>query len=90
MLLWVMILMQIVNGLKMSLAKQYFDDWLVFIKQQDFSFSRTEKKIQVVANTWRVFQLLEAVVSSVSGQVATFWLKDFVNTSFKNILEDNF
>ena len=51
MLLWVMI--QIVNGLKMSLAKQYFDDWLafikqqvVFIKQQDCSFSRTEKKFK--------------------------------------------
>ena len=28
----------------MSLAKQYFDDSLVSIKQQDRSFSRTEKK----------------------------------------------
>ena len=27
----------------MSLGKQYFDNWLVFIKQQDRSFSRTEK-----------------------------------------------
>ena len=40
-LLWVMI--QIVNGLEMSLAKQYFANWLVSIKQQDCSFSRTEK-----------------------------------------------
>ena len=39
---WVMV--QIDNGLEMSLAKQYFDDWLVSIKQQDHSFSGTEKK----------------------------------------------
>ena len=32
------------NGLEMSLAKQYFDSWLVSIKQQDRSFSRTGKK----------------------------------------------
>ena len=29
--------------IKMSLAKQYFDDWPVSIKQQDGSFCRTEK-----------------------------------------------
>ena len=40
-LLWVMI--QIVNGSEMSLDKQYFDKWLVSIKQQHCSFSRTEK-----------------------------------------------
>ena len=57
------------NGLEMSLAKQYFDDWLVSIKQQDHSFSRTErKKNQITAYTWRDFQLLEAVVSSATGQ----------------------
>ena len=33
------------NGLEMSLAKQYFDDSLVSIKQHDCSFSRTENKI---------------------------------------------
>ena len=27
----------------MSLAKQYYDDWLISINQQDCSFSRTEK-----------------------------------------------
>ena len=37
-------MIQIINGLEMSLAKQCFDDWLVFIKQQDRSFSITEKK----------------------------------------------
>ena len=31
------------NSLEMSLAKQYFDDWLDSIKKQDRSFSRTEK-----------------------------------------------
>ena len=39
---WVMV--QKDNGLEMSLAKQYFDDWLVSMKQQDHSFSKTEKK----------------------------------------------
>ena len=37
-------MIQIANGLEMSLAKQYFDDWLVSIKQQDRSFSGTEEK----------------------------------------------
>ena len=41
-LLWVMI--QIVNVIEFFLAEQYFDDWRVSIKQQDHSFSRTEKK----------------------------------------------
>ena len=39
-------MVQIDNGLEMSLAKQYFDDSLVSIKQQDPSFSRTEKKFK--------------------------------------------
>ena len=39
-------MIQIVSGLEMSLAKQYFDDWLVYIKQQDRSFSRAEKKVK--------------------------------------------
>ena len=65
----------------MSLTKQYFDDWLVSIKQKDCSFSRTEKKKnQITANR----------PSSESGQIATFWLKDFVNTNLKIILEYNF
>ena len=38
-------MMQIVNGLEMSLAKQYFDDWLVSSKK-DRSFTRTEKKFE--------------------------------------------
>ena len=37
-------MIQIVNGFEMSLAKQYFDDWIVSIKQQHSLFSRTEKK----------------------------------------------
>ena len=39
-------MIQIVNGLEMSLAKQYFYDLLVSIKQQDRSFGRTEKKFK--------------------------------------------
>ena len=37
-------MVQMDDGLEMSLAKQCFDDWLVSIKQQDRSFSKTEKK----------------------------------------------
>ena len=62
---WVMV--QIDNGLVI------FDDWLVSIKQQDRSFSRIEKKFQITAYTWRAFQLIDAVISSASGQIATFW-----------------
>ena len=83
-------MIQIVSGLEMSLAKQYFDDWLVSIKQQDYSFSRTEKKFQIIANIWKVFQLLEVVISLASGEIATLWLKNSVNTNLKIILEDNF
>ena len=43
-------IVQIVNGLEMSLAKQYFDDWLVSMEQQDCSFAITEKK-QITAKT---------------------------------------
>ena len=39
--------MQIVNRLQISLAKQYFDDRLVSIKQQDRSFSCTEKQFKL-------------------------------------------
>ena len=37
-------MVRIDNGSEMSLAKQYFDDLLVSIKQQDCSFSTTKKK----------------------------------------------
>ena len=37
-------MIEIVNGLEMSLAKKNFDDWLVSIKQQDSNFSRIEKQ----------------------------------------------
>ena len=32
---------QYANGFEMSLAKQYFDNWFVSIKQQDRIFSKT-------------------------------------------------
>ena len=73
-------MIQIVNGLEKSLAKQYFDDWLVSIKQQDCCFSRSERKIK---NKWRASQLLEAVIYSKPNQIATFWMIDFGNTNFK-------
>ena len=38
---------------------------------------------QITVNTCRAFQLLEAVISSASRQIATFWLKDFVNIKLK-------
>ena len=42
-------MIQIGNGLEMSLAKQYFDDLFVSVKQQDRNFFRAEK-IQITAN----------------------------------------
>ena len=37
-------MMQIVNCLEMSIAKQYFDDWLVSTKQQDRNAVFLEQK----------------------------------------------
>ena len=79
---WVMV--QKDNGLEMSLAKQYFDDWLVSMKQQDHSFSKAVKKIQIAAYVWRAFQLLQAVIPSASGQIATFWLKILCQHQLEN------
>ena len=39
------LIIQIANGLQITLAKQYFDDWLAPIRQRDCTFSRIEKKI---------------------------------------------
>ena len=39
-------MIQIIDSLEIFLAKQCFDDWLVPIKQQDCSFSRTERKMK--------------------------------------------
>ena len=39
-------MIQILDGLVVPLAKQYFDDLIFSIKQQDRSFSRTEKKFK--------------------------------------------
>ena len=50
---------------------------------------KKKKKIQITDNTWRAFQLLEAVISSASGQIHFSW-KIFVNTNLKVILEDIF
>ena len=61
----------------------------LFLSNNRVAVFLEQRKIQITANTRRAFQLLEASISSVSGQIATFWLKDFVNTSLKNILEDN-
>ena len=36
-------MIQIVNGLEMSLAKQYFEDSGVSMKQKDCNFFKTEK-----------------------------------------------
>ena len=74
------VMIQIVNGWEMSLANQYFDVWLFTIKQQVAVFLEMKNKIQLTANTWRAFQLQDAVISSTSSQITTFWLKNFVNS----------
>ena len=74
----------------MSLAKQYFDDSLVSIKQQDRSFSRTEKKKNSNHNKhMRSFSITRGSnIFRITSD--TFCLKDFVNTNLKIILEDDF
>ena len=66
-------MIQIVNGLEISLAEQCFEDRLFAIKQQNHSFSKTDKKFKFTANTWRVFQLIETVISSALGQIHIVW-----------------
>ena len=56
----------------MFLAKQYFEDQLAFIKQQDCIISRTEKKSNH-SKHMKGFQLLEAVIFSLSGQIHFDW-----------------
>ena len=80
---------QLVNdiGLEMSLAKQYFDDWLVSITQQDHSFSRAEKNSNQ-SKYMKGFSITRGN-NIFSIRSDTFLLKDFVNPNLKTILEDN-
>ena len=80
-------MVKIVNGSEMSLTKQYLESWLVFIKQEDRSFSRIEKN-QITGRTQRSFKLLEAVITSASGQIRFGW-KILSRLNKKIILEDN-
>ena len=82
-------MIQIVSGLEISLAKQYFDDWLVSIKQHDCSSSRTEIK-QITASTWRACQLLESVISSEECQIASFFWKILSTPNWKLITKKFF
>ena len=83
-------MIQIANGLKISLVKQYFDDWLVSIKQNRTAVFLEKKKNPNHSKQLKGFSILETVTTSASGQVDTFWLRDFVKSSLKNILEGNF
>ena len=62
---------------------------LLLSKNRVAVLEEQKNKVQITANTWRAFQLLEAVISSASEQIVKFWLKDLVNTNLKIILEDN-
>ena len=81
-------MIQKINDLKMSLIKQYFDDWLVSIKQQEHSFSRTEKNLNLSEHMKGFSITRDSNIFSITSN--TFWLKDFVNTNLKIILEDTF
>ena len=61
-------MIQIINNLEMPLATQYLEDSLASIKQKDYSFLE-QKESQITANKRRAFQLVKAVISSVSGQI---------------------
>ena len=81
-------MIQKINDLKMSLIKQYFDDWLVSIKQQDYNFSRTEKNSNLSKHMKGFSITRDSNIFSIISN--TFWLKDFLNANLKIILEDTF
>ena len=61
----------------------------LFLSIKKIAVFLEQKKIQITANTWTAFQLLESIISSASGQI-NFLLKKFVNTNLKYFLEDIF
>ena len=60
----------------MSLAKQYFDDRIASIRQQDYSFSRTEKKNSNHNKHAKGFSITRGN-NIFSIRSDTFWLKVF-------------
>ena len=74
----------------MSLAKQYFNNWLFSFKQQDCTFSRTEKKSNN-SNHMKDWSITRGS-NMFSIRSDTFWLKDFVKNNLKITfnLENNF
>ena len=56
----------------------------LFLSNNRIAVFLEQKKNQITVNTRRTSQLL-AVIYSESGQIATFCLKDFVNTNLKFI-----
>ena len=77
--LWV-----VMHDLEMFLAKQYFDDWLVSIKQQDRSFPRTEKQnlnqskhINCFTFTWS--SNIFSIRSDNNAQITTFCQEQIEN-----------
>ena len=78
-------MIQIVNGLEMSLAKQYFDGCLVSIKQKDLSFSRTKNNKSNHSKHVKGFSITRGSnIFSISSDI--FWLKYSVNTNLKIII----
>ena len=81
-------MIQKLNGLEMSLTKQYFEDWLVSKKRQDRSFSRTEKKSNHSKHIKSFSITRGSNIFSIRFDI--FWLKNFANTKMKFVLEINF
>ena len=72
------------HDLEMFLAKQYFDDWLVSIKQQDRTFPRTEKQnlnqskhMNGFAVTWS--SNIFSIRSDNNAQITTFCQEQIEN-----------
>ena len=75
-------MLQIVNGSEMFLANQYFDDRLISIKQQDRSFSTTEKKYSNHSKHMKGFSITRGSnICSITPD--TFWVKDFVSSNLE-------
>ena len=85
--------MQIVNGLEMSLAKQYFDNltclYDLFLSNNGIALFLEQKKNSKHGKRTRGFLITrDSRIFSIRSD--TFWLKDFVNNYLKINLEGYF
>ena len=72
----------------MSLVKPCFEDGLVSIKEQDFSFSRSEKKSNHSKHMKGFYITSSNNIFNIKSD--TFWLKDFADNTNLKIINNKF